>query len=398
MRIVHINATDNRGGAAIACARHNEAMAKAGLQSEVVTLNDYQGLFRVLKSFNYRVNSRRENRLKAVANFSLMDFGIPIYKNTKVQLADVIFLHWICGNTLSINGVEKILKLGKPTFWYMHDMFPFTGGCHYALSCDGYTRHCNECPQITNSICKNEASRQLGEKIKKWNGYPNLEFISPSRWEASCAITSALCKGHKIHTVANILDTDTYKHIDIDAKRQYGLDPKKKTILFGATRISSPYKGANFAAECLNMLDPNRYEGLVIGRADADFISNLSIHVVQTGFLTEDKLIAAAYNACDTFIMTSIAESFGQVVLEAMSCGKPCVGFPTGGVVDLIRHNKSGYLTQGYDASELKAGIEWLFSDKERYNRLSHAARRQILNENSFAKVLEIHSELKPYL
>ena len=168
--------------------------------------------------------------------------------------------------------------------------------------------------------------------------------------------------------------------------------------MFGATRISSPYKGANFAAECLNMLDPNRYEGLVIGRADADFISNLSIHVVQTGFLTEDKLIAAAYNACDTFIMTSIAESFGQVVLEAMSCGKPCVGFPTGGVVDLIRHNKSGYLTQGYDASELKAGIEWLFSDEERYNRLSHAARRQILNENSFAKVLEIHSELKPYL
>ena len=112
MRIVHINATDNRGGAAIACARHNEAMAKAGLQSEVVTLNDYQGLFRVLKSFNYRVNSRRENRLKAVANFSLMDFGIPIYKNTKVQLADVIFLHWICGNTLSINGVEKILNWG----------------------------------------------------------------------------------------------------------------------------------------------------------------------------------------------------------------------------------------------------------------------------------------------
>ena len=32
--------------------------------------------------------------------------------------------------------------------------------------------------------------------------------------------------------------------------------------------------------------------------------------MVQTGFLTEDKLIAAAYNACDTFIMTSIAESF----------------------------------------------------------------------------------------
>lgn len=164
------------------------------------------------------------------------------------------------------------------------------------------------------------------------------------------------------------------------------IGPKEKTILFGATRISSPYKGANFAAECLNMLDPNRYEGLVIGRADADFISNLSIHVVQTGFLTEDKLIAAAYNACDTFIMTSIAESFGQVVLEAMSCGKPCVGFPTGGVVDLIRHNKSGYLTQGYDASELKAGIEWLFSDEERYNRLSHAARRQILNENSLRK------------
>ena len=398
INIVHINATDTRGGAAIACSRLNEAMNRAGLHSTMVVTNHETGINKILKSVYYRINNPMEKRLCASANFSIMDYGMPLYKDPLVKDADVIFIHWVCANTLSIRGVEKILELGKPTFWFMHDMFPFTGGCHYALSCNGYKVSCSNCPQIGNERYKDFAAGQLRRKLGHWIQYPNLAFISPSKWEAKCAESSALCKGYDIFVAGNVLDTDIYRPLDASFKEYFGLDPNKKTILFGATRIGSPYKGAKYAHECLSMLTSDHYEGLVIGKADLDFISDLPINVVQTGFLSDDNTIAKAYNACDTFLMTSIAESFGQVVSEAMACGKPCVGFPTGGVLDLIRHKETGFLTKQYNAVDLKEGIEWLFADCERYNRLSQSCRSQIVEHNSFNKVLEIHQELKPYL
>lgn len=394
IKIVHINATDARGGAAIAMKRHSEAMNRAGFDSRIVVANHPSLYEKILQSLFFRINHWRVEKLQAKANFSLMNFGLPLYKKRIVRDADIIFLHWLCENTLSIDGVEQILKLGKPTFWYMHDMFPFTGGCHYSLECNRYTHDCKNCPQIGCAFKKNMAAKQLAEKIEHWSKYSNLEFIAPSTWESKCAEKSTLCRGHKVHVVANILDTDIYKPLDIDAKVCLGLDPNKRTILFGATRIGSPYKGSVYARECLSMLDPKKYEGLVLGKADKDFISGLPIKVVQTGFLTKDEDIALAYNACDTFLMTSIAESFGQVVAEAMACGKPCVGFPTGGVTDLIRHKESGFLTTDYYPKELKEGITWLFEDKERYGKLSYEARRQIVKGNSFMNVLDIHSEL----
>ncbi|SHF10679.1 Glycosyltransferase involved in cell wall bisynthesis [Bacteroides faecichinchillae] len=398
MKIVHINATDARGGAAIACTRLNEAMKLVRLQSKIVVASNVNGINHILKSIYYRLNSRRESRLQPMANFSLMDFGMPIYHNPIVRDADLIFLHWICANSLSIKGVEKILKMGKPTFWFMHDMFPFTGGCHYALSCNGYTLRCNCCQQVGNDILKGVAEKQLAKKIKHWAHYPNLNFIAPSSWEAKCAKMATLCQGHEVYTVPNVLDTSLYCPLDIDAKKEFGLTLGKRTILFGATRIQSPYKGAKYAHDCLKLLDPNLYEGLVIGRADTNFISDLPIRVVQTGFLSDDHTIAMAYNACDTFLMTSIAESFGQVVAEAMACGKPCVSFPTGGVLDLIEHKVNGYITQNYAPAELKEGLDWVFADNERYRLLSLSARRQIENNNSYDKVLELHYELAPYL
>lgn len=397
MKIVHVNATDRRGGAAIAMMRHNEALCRAGYDSQIVVANGYSGIYRILRSLYYRINIKKENALNSKANFSLMNYGMPIHKHPKVREADVIFLHWVCANSLSIDGVEKILKLGKPTFWYMHDMFPFTGGCHYALDCNGYIKDCSNCPQIQNQTYKGVASKQLLSKIAHWGKYSNLEFISPSTWEADCARKSTICQGHEIHIAPNVIDTDVYHPIE-STKEKYGLNPNKKTILFGATRINSPYKGAQFAHDCLKLLDPNKYEGLVIGNADTDFISDLPIKVVQTGFLYNDEDIVRAYNACDTFIMTSIAESFGQVVAEAMACGKPCVGFPTGGVTDLIKHKDNGYLTSTINAYELKNGLDYIFEDQRRYNSLSYQSRRLIELYFSYNNISSIHNELIPYL
>lgn len=405
MKIVHINAFDSGGGAAIACVRHCEAMIQAGHEVTILVLAKssrfsfvkkvHQGIKKIMIDLWDIQTAKFLNSIDPIGTYSLMSHGFDFSKDSIVQEADVIFLHWINGNTLTFKGVEKLLKLGKPVFWYMHDMFPFTGGCHHALGCEGYTRDCRVCPLIKNEAYKYLSSSILRTKIKRWWKYENLSFVAPSNWLANCAENSSLCKNHKVFVVPNVLDVSVFKPLEIDAKRLFGLDKSKKTILFGAASMGSVYKGTRFAHDCLRMLDSNKYEALVIGYAPSDFVKDLDLKIVETGYLNDDLSLVLAYNACDTFLIPSVAENYPNVVLEAMACGKPCVGFDTGGIPDLIKNGETGLLTQDKTSDNLVQCLENLFSDEGIYMEYSKNARKLVVENNSYAKIMHLHIELQ---
>lgn len=405
MRIVHINAFDSGGGAAIACARHCEAMIQAGHEVTMLVLAKssrfpfvkkiHQGIKKVLIDLWDIQTAKSLTSIEPIGTFSLMNHGFDFYKDRNVQEADVIFLHWVNGNTLTFKGVEQLLKLGKPVFWYMHDMFPITGGCHHALGCESYTSDCRVCPLIKNKAYKSFSSSILRTKIKRWWKYDNLSFIAPSNWLADCAKKSSLCKNHSVFIVPNVININVFKPLEIEVKQLFGLDNSKKTILFGAASMGSVYKGARFAHDCLKRLDPNKYEGLIIGHAPSEFTRDLNLKIVQTGYLNDDLSLTLAYNACDTFIIPSVAENYPNVVLEAMACGKPCVGFNTGGIPDLIINGKTGLLAKEKTAENLEQCLEVLFSDEHVYSVYSMNARNQVVENNSYDRIMQVHTEFQ---
>lgn len=404
MKIVHINAFDTGGGAAIACARHCEAMIKAGQEVTMLVVAKssrlpfvkkvHQGIKKLLIEWWDIQTEKTINKISPIGTYSLMNHGFDFSKDPVVQDADVIFLHWVNGNALTVKGVEKILQLGKPVFWYMHDMFPITGGCHHSLGCDGYKSDCKLCPLINNVRYKYLSSSMLRKKMRWWNRYDNLSFVTPSSWLGSCVQQSKLAKSHKVFVVPNVVNTDIFKPMNIDAKGIFGLSKGKKTILFGAASMGSVYKGTKYAHDCLKMLNPDDYEGMVIGAVPLEFTEDLDLRIVETGYLNDNLSLAVAYNACDTFIISSVAENYPNVVLEAMSCGKPCVGFRTGGIPDLIDHGRTGLLTNENDASSLSECVKDLFSDNVRYEMFSENARKQVLDNNSYARIMQIHKEI----
>lgn len=76
------------------------------------------------------------------------------------------------------------------------------------------------------------------------------------------------------------------------------------------------------------------------------------------------------------YIMTSFTESFGIVLLEAMSCGIPCIAFSSAqGAHEIIENGENGFLIENRDVNAMVAQICHLLSDKEELLRLS---------ENSF--------------
>ena len=59
--------------------------------------------------------------------------GTDITRLREFQEADIIHLHWINQGMLSLAGISKILRSGKPVIWTMHDIWPATAICHVTL-------------------------------------------------------------------------------------------------------------------------------------------------------------------------------------------------------------------------------------------------------------------------
>lgn len=70
--------------------------------------------------------------------------GRDLVSISLIKEADVIYVHWVSG-LLSINNIENLAKTGKPIFFFMHDMWTFTGGCHHSMECEGYRLSCENC-------------------------------------------------------------------------------------------------------------------------------------------------------------------------------------------------------------------------------------------------------------
>jgi glycosyltransferase involved in cell wall biosynthesis len=97
-------------------------------------------------------------------------------------------------------------------------------------------------------------------------------------------------------------------------------------------------------------------------------------HTHFAGFM-KGADVAEAFASADVFSLPSRTETLGLVLLEAMAAGCPVVAPRAGGVVDLVREGKTGYL---YDLDDPQAAIEVhrkLLFDPEHRRRLSVQAR-----------------------
>jgi hypothetical protein len=63
---------------------------------------------------------------------------------------DILNLHWIA-EFVDYHDFFRAIPRGLPVVWTLHDMNPFTGGCHFDGGCGKYQEKCGACPQIGSS-------------------------------------------------------------------------------------------------------------------------------------------------------------------------------------------------------------------------------------------------------
>ena len=391
MKIVHISTSSTGGGAAIAARRLHDALSAAGVDSVLLTSKDdvvftrssiiMKGLKRLWKNIYLRYHAMICAKYDVKGTWSDGTGTGKITDYPEIAAADIVCLHWINGNYISIEEIGHLLDTGKPVVWIMHDMWPFTGGCHHSFDCDRYRSHCGACPMLT-SRKENDLSYQVFErKVTALEKRQNLILVAPSNWLGECAKRSFLFKNKRVEVIPNLLDTDKFHPIEKKLVRTIlGLPSDKKIILFGCDAGSKNYyKGWNYLEAALPKMNLSGCELVVFGQEKDKFLDHaMPVKTHYLGRLNDEfPSLVLAYSAADVFVSPSIAENFSLALCEAAACGVPEVCFEIGGNSDIVLHRETGYLAKYRDSSDLAAGMEWVLNHPNR-EQLGISARKHI--------------------
>ena len=98
--------------------------------------------------------------------------------------------------------------------------------------------------------------------------------------------------------------------------------------------------------------------------------------------------IEKIYPYFDLFVLPSVREPFGIVLLEAMASEVPVVATAAGGVLDFIEPGKNGELVPPRDENALAHQIDGLLSDPDRAKKLAQEGRRSVVNQYTIEKTV----------
>ena len=91
--------------------------------------------------------------------------------------------------------------------------------------------------------------------------------------------------------------------------------------------------------------------------------------IISLGAINHELLMSVVYSAADVFVIPSLMDNLPNTVLESIMCGTPVIGFPVGGIPDMIKDGVNGYLTDEISVGALKSVIEKFLEDPEAFNR-----------------------------
>jgi glycosyltransferase involved in cell wall biosynthesis len=291
---------------------------------------------------------------------------------------DVVHLHWIAGGFVRI---EDMARIQKPIVWSLHDMWAFTGGCHYDERCERYTNFCGECPALGSSQERDLSRWIFRRKQKSFSKIKNLTTNGLSRWLADCASKSPLLQNHTVVNLPNPIDTQVYAPLPkAQAKQILGLAADKRHVLFGAMNATGDErKGFTELVQALGLMSGDGIELAVFGSSEPENAPSFPFRARYLGRLQDDISLRILYSAADVMVVPSKQENLSNAIMEALACGTPVVGFDIGGNKDMIEHQQNGYLAQPFDPTDLASGIAFCL-DQAIALELQENARSKVVN------------------
>jgi len=304
----------------------------------------------------------------------------------------VVNLHWVA-KWLDMPSFLKSLPKGTPVVWTLHDFIPVTGGCHYPGTCDGFTKHCGNCPQLKHRGPL-DATRRFFKLKEKIYSNANLHFVGNSSWTTKQAQRSGLLAHAKSITTINLgLNVTDYSPIDKTlAKRALGIPENKFIIGFSCLDFKERRKGAEILMKALETFPSHDIALVVLG---AGKWPQSNFETIAIGSLGTPRLQSLYYSALDVFAMPSMVETFGLVAMEAMACESPVVAYAAGGLTDVVVDHETGLLEKEIGSlAGLTQMLQWMWKHPTERMAMGKAGRERVVSQLSDTLMAQRYSNL----
>ncbi len=181
----------------------------------------------------------------------------------------------------------------------------------------------------------------------------------------------------KIKIIQNYIDIELFKPLNIS---------KEKSRIIFVGRLEKQKNLFNL----IEAIDNLPIKLVLVGKGSLkeklkNFAKEKNAKVEFKGNIPNEEL-PEELNKSEVFILPSLYEGCPKTLLEAMSCGLPCIGTNVDGIKEIIQHQENGYLCET-DANSIRKAIIKLLNDKILRQKLSQVARKTILENFSFEKI-----------
>lgn len=422
MKVVHIQAYPNTGGASKACFRLHQSLIDQEVQSKILMLSDHEHvenyyrhyetqsaaenfldkalrkitfILRISKEWKVKRIKKRHLRLSQpkftneVITFSSSNYDItthPMYHE-----ADIIHLHWVSGGFIDYETFFNRCK--KPVVWTLHDMNPFTGGCHFSAGCESFKYSCNDCHFFDDLFSKGLIENEFKRKIKGLKSFEKLHIASPSKFLEEFSASSAILRKFPHSRIPYGIDTNTFKHREkTEIKKSLGLPLDQDVLLFvAAHNIYHKRKGLNYLIEALKNMKSRPFL-CTVGPIPQSKNEDLEMH--HFGMISDEVQLAKTYAAADLFVAPSIEDNLPNTVIEALMSGTPVVAFKIGGMPDMIQNGENGQLVDEIKAEALLKGIEKALDTHFDPVQISQKSHDKFSLENQANEYLKVYKQM----
>ncbi|MBQ8046738.1 MAG: glycosyltransferase family 4 protein [Prevotella sp.] len=415
MRVLIVNTSERKGGAAVAAYRLVEALNNNGVKAKMLVSDKETDSITVVElgrkwlsrwhflwerwTIFFHLHFSRTH----LFHVDIANSGTDITRLPEFKEADVIHLHWINQGMLSLGSIRKILRSGKPVVWTMHDMWPATAICHLTLGCARFKSGCRHCKYLPGNGSDNDLAVRTWRKKTNMLKGQHVAFVACSKWLAGEARGSLLLEGQSVKAIPNPIDTHVFcPKSKREARIRLNLPQDMQLILFAAQRVNNANKGVEFLQNACNKLmdehpEQNGKLGILsMGRHAESIGEDLQMPVFSMGYVADVQTLVDIYNAADVFVLPSLSENLPNTIMEAMACGVPCVGFKVGGIPEMIDHCQTGYVASYRNTDDLKDGIWWtLQADGDELSKASVRKVAQNYSQTSVAsRYYEVYHEI----
>ncbi len=292
--------------------------------------------------------------------------GGDLADHAHIRAADILHLHSVQPDLLSVTGLQKLFSLQKPLVWTLHDTWAFTGGCYDPFDCTQYLTHCGQCPQLRNAGRTDASYYGFRRKLALYEK-ARLQLVASSQHLREQIAASPLLGRFPVQVIPPALDTRRYRPYPqkTGIYHRHGLDVDHRLILCGPGQgvVEAMPGFHDLCAAFRHMVTDAAsldYGIVLTGKAEPMTLDTLPFTTHHVGAVATPEVMVEFYNAADVFVWPEPYDYAPLPVLEALACGTPVVAFRHGALAELIDHQRTGYLAQPGDAADLARGIDWV--------------------------------------